>query len=93
MEDQAQGHTWTRALQGIPANGIHLRGDQSALNVVCKLCDFTYETLLVKQYQTWVPQLARHSPGLQPACRVLTKMLQMALAANLTLEMVNSTWQ
>ena len=51
--DQARGHAWTRALQGIPANEIHLCGDQSALNVVRQLCDSTDEALEVKQYQRW----------------------------------------
>ena len=32
--DDARGWAWTRALQGLPANEIHLCGDGSALPLV-----------------------------------------------------------
>ena len=32
--DESRGWAWTRALQGVPANEIHLCGDASALPLV-----------------------------------------------------------
>lgn len=48
--DDQRGWAWTRALQGLPANEIHLCGDASALPLVKHLCDTTGEALTVCTY-------------------------------------------
>lgn len=46
--DDARGWAWTRALQGLPANEIHLCGDGSALPLVRTLAKQMGETLQVE---------------------------------------------
>lgn len=48
--DDQRGWAWTRALQGLPANEIHLCGDASALPLVKQMCDNMGETLTVCNY-------------------------------------------
>ena len=48
--DDQRGWAWTRALQGLPANEIHLCGDASALPLVQQMCKSMGETLTVCNY-------------------------------------------
>ena len=46
--DEQRGWAWTRALQGVPANEIHLCGDGSALPLVRRLAAEMNEPLEVR---------------------------------------------
>ncbi|DBA92452.1 TPA: hypothetical protein ACH3X1_002686 [Trebouxia sp. C0004] len=48
--DDQRGWAWTRALQGLPANEIHLCGDASALPLVKQMCEDMGEPLSVLNY-------------------------------------------
>ncbi len=48
--DDQRGWAWTRALQGLPANEIHLCGDASALPLVKQMCEDMGEPLSVMNY-------------------------------------------
>lgn len=48
--DDQRGWAWTRALQGLPANEVHLCGDASALPLVRQLCQDMQEPLTVMNY-------------------------------------------
>ena len=48
--DDQRGWAWTRALQGVPANEIHLCGDASALPLIKQMCDDMGESLTVMNY-------------------------------------------
>ena len=48
--DDQRGWAWTRALQGLPANEIHVCGDASALPLVRQMCDDMAEPLTVMTY-------------------------------------------
>lgn len=48
--DDHRGWAWTRAVQGIAANEIHLCGDASALPLIKQMCDDMAEPLTVMQY-------------------------------------------
>lgn len=53
--DRERGWAWTRALLGIPAEEVHLCGNESALPLIQKLCEDTNEQLQVKEYQRLTP--------------------------------------
>ena len=53
--DDQRGWAWTRALQGVPANEIHLCGDASALPLVKQMCDTMGESLTVFNYDRFTP--------------------------------------
>ncbi len=46
--DDSRGWAWTRALQGLPAQEIHLCGDASAIKLVEQLTTEMGDTLEVK---------------------------------------------
>ena len=48
--DDQRGWAWTRAVQGLAANEIHLCGDASALPLIKQMCDDMAEPLTVMQY-------------------------------------------
>ena len=48
--DDQRGWAWTRAVQGLPANEIHLCGDASALPLIKQMCDDMAEPLTVVHY-------------------------------------------
>ena len=51
--DEQRGWAWTRALQGVPANEIHLCGDGSALPLVRRLAAEMNEPLEVRCPRSW----------------------------------------
>eukprot|EP00803_Ostreobium_quekettii_P007030 evm.model.scf_827.5 EVM.evm.TU.scf_827.5 scf_827:49902-60555(+) len=61
LEDEQRGFAWTRALQGIPANEVHLCGDQSALPLVRQLCHHMDEEVEVKYYERFTTLKAEDS--------------------------------
>ena len=66
--DDQRGWAWTRALQGLPANEIHLCGDASALPLVQQMCKSMGETLTVCNYDRFTqleiePRSLPHSYG------------------------------
>ncbi len=48
--DDQRGWAWTRAVQGCPANEIHLCGDASALPLIKQMCDDMGEPLSIVNY-------------------------------------------
>ena len=55
LGDSSRGWAWTRALQGLPANEIHLCGDGSAIPLVRKLAAAMGEPVEVREYQRFTP--------------------------------------
>ena len=55
LGDTTRGWAWTRALQGLPANEIHLCGDGSAVPLVRKLAAAMGESVEVREYQRFTP--------------------------------------
>ncbi|KAK9817863.1 hypothetical protein WJX72_003314 [[Myrmecia] bisecta] len=53
--DEQRGWAWTRALQGLAANEIHLCGDASALPLVRQMADAMGEELTVQSYDRFTP--------------------------------------
>lgn len=62
--DEQRGWAWTRALQGLPANELHLCGDGSALPLVRQLCEAMGEEVEVANYERFTP-LAVETAGLR----------------------------
>ena len=60
--DDHRGWAWTRAVQGIAANEIHLCGDASALPLIKQMCDDMAEPLTVMQYDRFTDlEMQRHA--------------------------------
>ena len=64
LGDAARGWAWTRALQGLPANEIHVCGDGSAIPLVRKLAAAMGEAIEVREYQRFTPVEVRAPPPL-----------------------------
>ncbi|BDA46196.1 ATP-dependent RNA helicase SUPV3L1, mitochondrial [Coccomyxa sp. Obi] len=62
--DDARGWAWTRALQGLSANEIHMCGDGSALPLVRSLAQHMGEELEVNSYERFTP-LSIETEGLK----------------------------
>ena len=56
--DESRGWAWTRALQGVPANEIHLCGDASALPLVRNQQQHSRRSRCVLHSLLWFPELA-----------------------------------
>jgi len=48
LGDQRRGWAWTRAVLGIPAREVHVCGDESALALLCRMCQQNGEELEVR---------------------------------------------
>ena len=60
--DDHRGWAWTRAVQGIAANEIHLCGDASALPLIRQMCHDMAEPLTVMQYDRFTDlEMQRHA--------------------------------
>eukprot|EP00884_Botryococcus_braunii_P014946 jgi/Botrbrau1/23452/Bobra.106_1s0010.2 len=55
LGDESRGWAWTRALQGIVANEVHLCGDGSAVNLVRRMAKDMKEPLEVRFYDRFSP--------------------------------------
>ncbi|KAM9949027.1 hypothetical protein ACTFIT_010229 [Dictyostelium discoideum] len=51
MSDTIRGQSWTRAILGIPAVELHLCGDNTAIELVKKICEITGDTLTINNYE------------------------------------------
>ena len=55
LGDEARGWAWTRALQGLPANEVHMCGDASALHLVQGMAKAMGEQVEVRNYTRFTP--------------------------------------
>lgn len=55
IRDPGRGWAWTRALLGIPADEVHLCGEEAALDLVKKILEPTGDTLELIRYQRLTP--------------------------------------
>lgn len=55
IRDPGRGWAWTRALLGVPANEVHLCGEESAIDVVQKILSSTADTFEVVRYERLTP--------------------------------------
>ena len=55
MRDMGRGWAWTRALLGIPAEEIHLCGEEAALDLIREILSQTGEELEVRRYKRLTP--------------------------------------
>lgn len=51
IKDLQRGWAWTRALLGIPANEIHVCGEEAAINLIESLCSTTGEDVEIRKYK------------------------------------------
>ncbi|KAK9853646.1 hypothetical protein WJX84_009241 [Apatococcus fuscideae] len=58
--DEFRGWAWTRVLQGLPAQEIHLCGDASAIKLVEQLASEMGETVEIKRYERFTPLHVDH---------------------------------
>lgn len=58
--DDQRGWAWTRAVQGLAANEIHLCGDASALPLVKQMCEDMAEPLTVVNYNRFTDLEIQH---------------------------------
>ncbi|KAK5582879.1 hypothetical protein RB653_004468 [Dictyostelium firmibasis] len=51
ISDVERGHSWTRAILGIPAVELHLCGDNTSVELVKKICEITGDILTINSYE------------------------------------------
>lgn len=62
IRDPGRGWAWTRALLGIPADEVHLCGEEAALDLVRKVLMPTGDTLEVVRYNRLTPLVIEDKP-------------------------------
>lgn len=62
IRDPGRGWAWTRALLGIPADEVHLCGEEAALDLVRKILMPTGDTLEVIRYNRLTPLVIEDKP-------------------------------
>lgn len=62
IKDIQRGWAWTRALLGIPAEEVHLCGEEAALDVIKKILAPTCDTLDVINYKRLTPLVVEEKP-------------------------------
>lgn len=62
IRDPGRGWAWTRALLGIPADEVHLCGEEAALDLVKKILMPTGDTLEVIRYNRLTPLVIEDKP-------------------------------
>lgn len=62
IRDPSRGWAWTRALLGIPADEVHLCGEEAALDLVRKVLMPTGDTLEVIRYNRLTPLVIEDKP-------------------------------
>ena len=55
LADEQRGFAWTRALQGVAANEIHVCGTIGVVPLVQQLCKLMGETVEVNHYERFTP--------------------------------------
>lgn len=65
VRDPSRGWAWTRALLGLPANEVHLCGEEAALDLIKKLLEPTGDVLEVKRYNRLTPLVIEEQPLLE----------------------------
>ena len=55
LGDESRGWAWTRAVQGVPANEVHVCGDGSVLPLLRSLTAAMDEQLEVHTYERFTP--------------------------------------
>ncbi|KAL6077085.1 RNA helicase [Balamuthia mandrillaris] len=53
--DKSRGWAWSRAFLGIPANEIHLCGNESALSLIQQMCSVSGDELEIRTYERLSP--------------------------------------
>ncbi|KAF2072961.1 hypothetical protein CYY_005727 [Polysphondylium violaceum] len=53
--DVQRGWAWTRAILGVPALEVHLCGDNTAVDLIEKICKITGDNLIIKNYERMNP--------------------------------------
>ncbi|KYQ93013.1 Mitochondrial RNA helicase [Tieghemostelium lacteum] len=51
VSDLQRGWAWTKAILGVPAAEVHLCGDNTAVNLVQKICAITGDSMEIKNYE------------------------------------------
>lgn len=62
IRDPSRGWAWTRALLGIPANEVHLCGEEAALDLIKKILMPTGDILEVVRYNRLTPLVIEDQP-------------------------------
>lgn len=62
IRDAGRGWAWTRALLGIPADEIHLCGEEAAVDAVSKILLSTGDSLEIVRYQRLTPLVIEEKP-------------------------------
>lgn len=53
--DSARGGAWTNAVMGVPADEVHLCGEETAIPIVQSLLKHTGDELIIKRYERLTP--------------------------------------
>ena len=62
ISDPQRGWAWTRVLLGIPAQEIHLTGDESRVDLIRSLAAMVGDELVIKKYQRLSPLKVESNP-------------------------------
>lgn len=62
IRDPSRGWAWTRALLGVPADEVHLCGEEAALDLIRKVLMPTGDTLEVIRYNRLTPLVVEEEP-------------------------------
>lgn len=62
IRDPGRGWAWTRALLGIPADEVHLCGEEAALDLITRLLEPTEDVLEVMRYNRLTPLVIEEKP-------------------------------